>query len=338
MKAQPRKLTLIAFSATLLAVVLYAGYYEFWLHKTSVKAPPIQPGPYFDTGVVATNGWEFQITNLFDLGHNSARQLQLCALSRQIFASFYDPKESSVVQWDLDTGRRRHIFLSSDNYRISSFAVSPDGEYLLVGQSLRDLSSKPLPADAWPFYDTKLFQVRNCLLVRDFGFVGIWPSLSRKVRFSSDSQAVSIPVNDSETVLQFGTQLSTSPQFANDEPGNPWVVPCSKMNWPNCGVLYRNAAGITNYIANSASCHISKDGRLIVVSVPPGDILLWDTGTCREIGRIRISNDGGCCIAFDEAKDRFLLADTSAYGSTCLRALVVTKRPLTDPHGSETAN
>jgi len=306
----PRNLVITGASGTLLAFVLCVGYYEFWLHKTSVKPPPFEPGPYFDTGIIATNGWEFQITNLFDLGQGSARQLEFCPRTRQVFVSFYDPNSAFLTQWDLDSASRKHTFRVSESPESFHFVVSPNGEYLMVNRSS----------------DTQLLDIKTAVLLRAFPGLGAW---CKKAFFSSDSQSLLLQTESSELVIAFGV-ASAAAVFPTNEVANPWEISCSKVNWPNCGIFYKTAAGLTNFVTREGhNFSVSKKPSVILVSVSPGDLLIWDTETCKEITKIRLSNGGGCCVAYDETKDRFLLADQSGYGSTHLRTLIILRRPRT---------
>ena len=77
----------------------------------------------------------------------------------------------------------------------------------------------------------------------------------------------------------------------------------------------------------------AKDGRLVLAATWHDDIILWDAETRQEIARQRITNhhNGAGRVVYDEAKDRFLIADPSWKGVKYLRALTVTKRPSRIP-------
>jgi len=324
-----RRIGAICVGAIVFEVVAFFSAQSFWLHRTAVQvsAPPEEP--VVQIGTISTNGWEFTLTNILDFGRPDVKHFEFNARTRTAFVSFAY-KDDGISQHDLDTGKLLRTFHMGKGFIPYNYAVSPDGHFLIAERiSTEGLSS----------LDTRIIEVQSGRIIRDLGDIGCWTSWPNAVRFGSDGKSVWLPVttyqnyNGGAAFMLDGTPLNASKSdFPAPETNNLLEVPFSKSNYTNYGLFYTKPSGITNRITKDSwwgNYAINKDRRLVLVATWHDDIILWDAETMNQIVRQRITNhhNGAGHVAYDEAKDRFLIADPSYQGVRYLRALMITKRP-----------
>jgi hypothetical protein len=216
------------------------------------------------------------------------------------------------------------------------YVVSPDGHFLIAER----LNIEPVVGHL-PEYQTRIIDVRSGNVLRDLGEIGCWASWQDEVRFDVDGRSVWLGARTLENWdrgVAFALdgahmQNASKNDFRSPETKNLWAVPFSKSNLTNDGLFYRTSSGVTNLITRDywwRNYSITRDGGVILVATWHDDIILWDTAASKQIARQRITNhhNGAGYIVYDEAMDRFLIADPSSRGVKHLRALVITKRPV----------
>jgi hypothetical protein len=318
----------IAGRAGLAAFICLAAAYWFafryWTEKTAVV--PIQPPEkeVMWTGVISTtNGWEFTLTNLFDFRRRNAAPAVFCNKTRQIFVGFSDKEDDSFYQWDLDSGKCVYTFHAGRGFRQVAEAVSPDGKYLIVTRYTSKVTD----------WKALIINVETRAVVADLGDLGA----IFEVRFSPNCTKVWLRcgARDGPAVFQMdGTPVNdvSASEFSEIKDRRIWDVPLTKSHEVKPGLFFKDSLGVTHLLATNYwhnNYGLTKDGKIIVASNWNDELVLWDAGTAQEIARQRITNhhNGGGYLIYDEAKERFLIADASYRGTTHLRVLVVTKRP-----------
>lgn len=296
-----------------------------------MPTPPDEP--VMETGTISTNGWEFTIIKVLDFGRRDARNLEFSARTRQIFVAFGDQKDDGIFQWDVDTGRLVHIFHMGKGFIPYDYAISPDGQLLIAER----VNVEPAIGHTVA-HETQIIDIRSGRVLHNLGDIGCWASWQDELRFGQDGKSVWLGTRTLENWRGVAFALDGTPiqnASKNDFPAsqnkNLWQVHISKRNPTNYGLFYSDHSGATNLITKEPwgkNYATAKDGRLVLVATWHDDIILWDAATRQEIARQRITNHGGAgYVVYDEAKDRFLIADPSWRGVKYLRALVVTRRP-----------
>jgi hypothetical protein len=330
-----RRIGAICAAGIACVVIAYWCDRSFWLHKTAVIIPAAPEEEVMQTGTITTNGWEFKIINVVDFGRRSARHLEFCPRTRQIFVAFGDREDDAIFQWDIDTGRLVRTLHMGKGFIPYDYALSPDGHYLIAER----LDVKP-EIGRVPAHESRIIDAQNGRIVRDLGDVGCWVTC----RFDQDGKSFWL---DARTLENWdkgvafaldGTAIKNAP--TNDplarERNGLWAIGLSKDNTTKYGLFYRDSSGLTNLITRDnwgGNYAMTKDRRVVLVATWHDDIVLWDAEAHRQIAKQRITNhhNGAGYVIYDEAKDRFLIADPSWQGDKHLRALVITKRPASGP-------
>jgi hypothetical protein len=332
-----RRFKIIAAAGIAACLCLAAAYWLALSHWTERPAAAAQPPEkkIMWTGVISTtNGWEFKLENIINFGKRNVRHVEFCKNTRQLFIVFGDWKDNPLYQWDVDKCKRVYTFHFGKGFCPFNFAVSPDGKYLIVKRYTTQAQSSETR--------TSIIDIVKQSVVRELGDIGSWSC----VYFSPDGTKMWLDAVTLENMFNGaafkldGTPIKNFSKEDFPESRDPrlWQVGQSKSPPPPIpGLYYKDRSGTEHLLAEEAfgwnDYVITKDERLIVAANLNDEIVIWDGETAKEIVRQRITDheELGGYVIYDDARDRFLIADPSSKGTTRLRALRVTKRPRANP-------
>jgi len=270
----------------------------------------------------------FAIVDLLDFQRRNVSRFAYSRSTGALFVSFSDRGPAHVdthgdelQEWSIVASKRVHSYRTEPGWMFDELFPSPDGRYVVA--ALFRASHSSGRSEKFALLDTSNRVIRESEL-RPYN------ERHATVEFGTSGTRFRISFGDGPSARQLvydttGRPATADPsEFPPRQKGPLWVIDSTPYTTDSHGLYYTGADGEDHRVTPNhwhSNYALTGDGQYVVTTTWDGEILAWSTAEKKVVFREKIAAQYGF-LAYDEASDRFLIADATSDGTTHLRALL----------------
>lgn len=312
-------------SASILAVLTLGGCHGPEDPRPVSTMPVLDDGPRGEAPKPSTE--PFTVVDLLDFQRRDVSRFAYSKSTGALFVSFSDRGPDHVdthgdelQEWSIVASKLVHSYRTEPGWLFDELFPSPDGRYVVAAVYQTSHSSGRwekfalLDTMTGVIIESELRPYNERHATVEFGTSGT------RFRISSGNGPSRQLVYDTK-----GQPATADPsEFPPRQKGPLWVIDSTPHTTDSHGLYYTGTDGEDHLIAPNhwnSNYALTGDGQYVVTTTWDGEILAWSTAEKKVVFRKKIATQYGF-LAYDEAADRFLIADATIDGTTHLRALL----------------